>query len=175
MTRSENAATIRFDAFELDLQTRELRKDGRPIKLQDQPGKLLVLLASRAGKLVTRAEIEKALWREGEFVEFEHAVNTAVRKIREALSEEMARDATVCVLGEDVALGGPFGVTKGLADLYGETRVVNTPISEGTVICIIEAMKVMNEIKAEISGTVVEICAENGKPVQFGQALFRLK
>jgi acetyl-CoA carboxylase biotin carboxyl carrier protein len=44
-----------------------------------------------------------------------------------------------------------------------------------TVVCIIEAMKVMNEIKAELSGTVVEVCAENGKPVQFGQVLFRVK
>lgn len=52
---------------------------------------------------------------------------------------------------------------------------VGDTVSEGTVVCIIEAMKVMNEIKAEISGTVVEICAENGKPVQFEQPLFRLK
>lgn len=48
-------------------------------------------------------------------------------------------------------------------------------ISAESVVCIIEAMKVMNEIKAEISGTVVEICVENGKPVQFGQVLFRVK
>jgi len=52
---------------------------------------------------------------------------------------------------------------------------VGDTVSEGTVICIVEAMKVMNEIKAEISGTVVEICAENGKPVQYGQPLFRIK
>ena len=52
---------------------------------------------------------------------------------------------------------------------------VGQEITPDTVVCIIEAMKVMNEVKAEVSGTVVEICAENGKPVQFGQALFRLK
>jgi DNA-binding winged helix-turn-helix (wHTH) protein len=75
----------------LDLQTRELRKDGRLIKLQDQPGKLLVLLVCRAGELVTREEIEKALWREDEFVEFEHAVNTAMRKIRVALGDDLER------------------------------------------------------------------------------------
>jgi acetyl-CoA carboxylase biotin carboxyl carrier protein len=43
------------------------------------------------------------------------------------------------------------------------------------VVCIIEAMKVMNEIKAEVSGTIAEIVAENGKPVQFGQVLFRVR
>lgn len=50
-----------------------------------------------------------------------------------------------------------------------------TEISGDSVVCIIEAMKVMNEIKAETSGTVVEVVAENGKPVQFGQVLFRVR
>lgn len=52
---------------------------------------------------------------------------------------------------------------------------VGDEVSEDTVVCIIEAMKVMNEIKAECNGVIVEILAENGKPVQFGQVLFRLK
>ena len=52
---------------------------------------------------------------------------------------------------------------------------VGQEITPDTVVCIIEAMKVMNEIKAEISGVIAEVCAENGKPVQFGQALFRVK
>ncbi|MEO7319285.1 MAG: acetyl-CoA carboxylase biotin carboxyl carrier protein [Chthoniobacteraceae bacterium] len=52
---------------------------------------------------------------------------------------------------------------------------VGQDISEDTVVCLVEAMKVMNEIKAETRGVVAEIVAENGKPVQFGQLLFRLK
>ncbi len=52
---------------------------------------------------------------------------------------------------------------------------VGQQVTPDTVICIIEAMKVMNEIKAETSGTVVEVIAENGKPVQYGQPLFRLR
>lgn len=52
---------------------------------------------------------------------------------------------------------------------------VGQTVTPETVVCIIEAMKVMNEIKAEVAGTVTEVCAENGKPVQFGQALFRVK
>ncbi len=52
---------------------------------------------------------------------------------------------------------------------------VGTEVTEDTVICIIEAMKVMNEIKAETRGVITEILVENGKPVQYGQALFRLK
>ena len=52
---------------------------------------------------------------------------------------------------------------------------VGQKVTPDTVVCIIEAMKVMNEIKAEVSGTVTEVAAENGQPVQFGQALFRYK
>ncbi len=52
---------------------------------------------------------------------------------------------------------------------------VGDTVSEETVVCIIEAMKVMNEIKAETKGVVTEVLAQNGKPVQFGQPLFRVK
>jgi acetyl-CoA carboxylase biotin carboxyl carrier protein len=52
---------------------------------------------------------------------------------------------------------------------------VGQEVDEETVVCIIEAMKVMNEIKAETRGVIAEIVAENGKPVQFGQALFKVK
>jgi pyruvate/2-oxoglutarate/acetoin dehydrogenase E1 component len=62
------------------------------------------------------------------------AEHTYLEAIRIGLQEEMKRDSSVYVFGEDVALGGPFGVTKGLAEEFGKNRVVNTPISEGTVI-----------------------------------------
>jgi acetyl-CoA carboxylase biotin carboxyl carrier protein len=52
---------------------------------------------------------------------------------------------------------------------------VGTKVNEDTVVCIIEAMKVMNEIKAETSGVIAEIVADNSKPVQFGQVLFRVR
>jgi acetyl-CoA carboxylase biotin carboxyl carrier protein len=52
---------------------------------------------------------------------------------------------------------------------------VGREVNEDTVVCIIEAMKVMNEIKAETKGVIAEVVAENGKPVQFGQALFKIR
>jgi len=119
MPSPEHPTRIRFDGFDLDLRTGELRKDGRPIKLQDQPGKLLALLASRPGELVTRTEIEKALWREDEFVEFEHAVNTAMRKIRIALGDDLEKPRFIETLPRkgyrfiasvgSYAAGGPRG------------------------------------------------------------------
>ncbi|MBI4488721.1 MAG: alpha-ketoacid dehydrogenase subunit beta [Deltaproteobacteria bacterium] len=62
------------------------------------------------------------------------AEQTYLEAIRDGLREEMARDPAVYILGEDVVVGGPFGVTKDLAQQFGEKRVVNTPISEGTVV-----------------------------------------
>jgi DNA-binding winged helix-turn-helix (wHTH) protein len=78
---------IRFDNFELDLNTGELLKQSQLVRLQDQPARLLILLASRPKEVVTREEIRQKLWGEEEFVEFEHSVNTAVLKIRKALED----------------------------------------------------------------------------------------
>jgi Tol biopolymer transport system component/DNA-binding winged helix-turn-helix (wHTH) protein len=79
---------LRFHSFELDLDTGELQKNGRRIRLQDQPARLLALLASRPGELVTRTEIQKALWEDDRIVEFDTAVNTAIKKVREALDDD---------------------------------------------------------------------------------------
>ena len=88
MSELQQDRRIRFEAFEFDLSTGELLKNGRPIRLQGQPARLLGLLASRPGELVTRAEIQKALWPDGQFVEFEHAINTAMKKVCEALQDD---------------------------------------------------------------------------------------
>src|SRR5262245_52143884 len=82
-----SVSRLRFESFELDLQTGELRKDGSRVHLQDQPARLLALLASRSGTLVTRDEIQHELWKDGEFVEFEHGINTAILRIRKALDD----------------------------------------------------------------------------------------
>ena len=88
MNSLQNAPRLRFGLFELDLGTAELLKNGRRVRLQDQPARLLILLASRPGELVTRSEIQTTLWEEGRFVEFDHAVNTAIKKVREALDDD---------------------------------------------------------------------------------------
>lgn len=87
MPSEDQSYLLRFELFELDLRTRELRQQGRLIKLQDLPVRLLIFLATRQGELVTREEIEKELWGEDHFVDFDHGINTAMKKIREALEE----------------------------------------------------------------------------------------
>ena len=91
MTESDQPARLRFDSFELDLRTGELQKQGSRIRLQDQPTKLLILLASRSGELVTREEIQTVLWPDRQFVEFDHAINTAIKKIRDALGDGLGK------------------------------------------------------------------------------------
>ena len=62
MSRTDESPRLGFESFELDLQTGELSRDGHRIRLQDQPARLLALLATRPGELVTREEIQKEIW-----------------------------------------------------------------------------------------------------------------
>jgi TolB-like protein/DNA-binding winged helix-turn-helix (wHTH) protein/Tfp pilus assembly protein PilF len=82
-----NPSLIRFGAYEVDLRTGELRKHGLRIKLQDQPFQILAMLLERPGELVTREQIKERLWPAETFVDFDHSVNTAIRRLRDALSD----------------------------------------------------------------------------------------
>lgn len=79
---------LRFAAFELDLASGELRKGGTPVPLQPQPLRVLVLLASRAGELVSRDEIQKQVWANQTFVDFNQGLNYCIRQIRAALGDD---------------------------------------------------------------------------------------
>jgi DNA-binding winged helix-turn-helix (wHTH) protein len=81
------ATLLRFGAFELDLEAGQLLKNSRLVRLQPQPFKLLCLLASQPGKLMTREEIQAVLWSTDTFVDFEQGVNFAVKQVREALHD----------------------------------------------------------------------------------------
>ncbi len=78
---------VRFGAFELDVRTGELRKSGVRINLPDQPLQFLKTLLDRPGELVTRDELRRRLWSDETFVDFEHGLNAAVRRLREALGD----------------------------------------------------------------------------------------
>ncbi len=83
-----NSNIIQFGVFELDLQARELRKSGIRIKLQEQPFQILSMLLERPGEIVTREELQKRLWPGDTFVDFDLSLNSAVKKLRQALGEE---------------------------------------------------------------------------------------
>jgi Tol biopolymer transport system component/DNA-binding winged helix-turn-helix (wHTH) protein len=83
-----SAQIVRFGLFEADLKTGELRRDGSKVPLQGQPFQVCAILLSRSGELVTREELRKQVWPEDTFVDFDHALNTAITKIRLALGDE---------------------------------------------------------------------------------------
>jgi len=79
---------LRFDQFQLDVATGELRKSGSTVKLPPQPAKVLVLLARNAGRLVTREDIQREVWRTDTFVDFEQGLNYCLKEIRAALGDD---------------------------------------------------------------------------------------
>lgn len=78
---------VRFGLFQVNLHTGELWKNGSKIKLEGQPFQILTLLLERPGELVTRDELEQKLWPPGTFVDFEHSINAAVKRLREVLGD----------------------------------------------------------------------------------------
>ena len=86
-TRSSNGERVRFGAFEADLQAGELRKSGIRVRLQDQPFRVLALLLERSGEVVSREDLRSEIWPDDTFVDFDHSLNTAINKIREALGD----------------------------------------------------------------------------------------
>ena len=85
----ERPSTVkRFGAFEVDLRARELRKGGIRIRLQDQPFEILALMLERPGEVVTRDELRQRLWPAGTFVDFEHSLNAAIKRLRAALGDD---------------------------------------------------------------------------------------
>src|SRR5690242_16169186 len=79
---------LRFESFELDVRSRELRKGKSRIRLQEQPFEILRLMLERPGDVVTREELARRLWPDGTYVDFEHSLNAAVKRLRAALGDD---------------------------------------------------------------------------------------
>src|ERR1700746_3817449 len=82
---------VRFAQFEVRFRAGELWKEGRRIRLQEQPFQVLTMLLERPGDMVTRAELQKKLWPADTFVDFDHGLNSAVARLREALNDSAER------------------------------------------------------------------------------------
>ncbi len=80
-------ANARFGMYEVDLRAGELRRKNRPVRLQEQPFQILAMLLAHAGEIVTREELKQKLWPADTFVDFDHSLNTAINKLREALGD----------------------------------------------------------------------------------------
>src|SRR5262245_54096162 len=86
-----DSEVFRFAPFELDCRSRLLREGARSVRLQDQPFEILRLMLERPGDVITRDELRHRLWPEGTFVDFEHSLNAAVKRLRAALGDDADR------------------------------------------------------------------------------------
>jgi cholera toxin transcriptional activator len=121
-----NSRVARFGVFELDLSAGELRKNGVKLRLQGQPFQVLALLLERAGDVVTREELQQRLWPSDTFVDFDHSLNTAINKVREALGDSASSPRYV----ETLARRG----YRFIAPLQGETREEAPPAGGAGVV-----------------------------------------
>jgi DNA-binding winged helix-turn-helix (wHTH) protein/Tol biopolymer transport system component len=85
---TQNVRVVQFGVFEVDLQAGELRKSGLRIKLQEQPFQILAQLLEHPGQVITREELRQRLWPADTFVDFDHSLNSAVKKLRKALGDD---------------------------------------------------------------------------------------
>jgi acetyl-CoA carboxylase biotin carboxyl carrier protein len=136
-----------------DLSVFEMEKDGFKLKLQKGAGEQTVFAPQPAA--APPAPMPAS-----------NAPASAAPPAPEGASSAGLKDVVSPMVGTFYRAGSPDAPP--FADIGKE-------VNEETVVCIIEAMKVMNEIKAETKGVIAEVVAENGKPVQFGQVLFRVR
>jgi TolB-like protein/DNA-binding winged helix-turn-helix (wHTH) protein/Tfp pilus assembly protein PilF len=122
------AKLVRFGVFEIDLEAAELRKQGRKLKLQDQPFQILLLLLEHRGGLVSRDELKHRLWPNDTFVDFDHSLNTAVMRLREVLGDSSESPRFI----ETVPKRGYRFIAP--------IDVITAPIQEGQVRVHIEAL-----------------------------------
>src|SRR5262249_54548989 len=118
MTNADSRVTYRFRNLELDVAAYELRRRGRPIRLERQPMDLLILLVERSGMLVSRAEIVDRLWGKDVFLDVDTGVHTAIRKIRQALRDSPAAPVFIeTVTGKGYRFIADVEVTSVVRDL----------------------------------------------------------
>ena len=134
-----------------DLSVFEIEKDGFRLKLQKDPATQSAAAASPAVASPSKTET---------------TISETTPSTPQSVESPLLREIVSPMVGTFYRSGSPDGPP--FVDV-GKT------VTEDTVVCIIEAMKVMNEIKAETGGVIAEVVAENGKPVQFGQVLFRVR
>ncbi|MGA2833071.1 MAG: winged helix-turn-helix domain-containing protein [Terracidiphilus sp.] len=129
------AAIFQFGDFRLDCGQFELCRRGRRLKLERQPLELLILLATKRGQIVTREEIAKCLWESDVFVDTEHGINTAIRKIRQVLGEDKEQPRFVqTVSGQGYRFIAPLVIESAVPEIraLGAIPAVEPPDSTTT-------------------------------------------
>jgi DNA-binding winged helix-turn-helix (wHTH) protein len=143
---SPNEETLRFEGFELNLRAGELYKSGRKVRLQALPLRILATLLEMPGQVVTREELREKLWPADTFVDFDHSLNTAIRKLRQALNDEAEKPRFIETLPRR---GYRF---------VGPAPAGNFPEPPGNL----QAPRAVAESAADLVGSVFVLGAESG-------------
>ena len=123
---SSEARLLRFGVFEVDLVAGELRKNGSRLRLQEQPFQVLAALLENAGRVVTRDDLRQKIWPADTFVDFDHSLNTAVNKIREALGDSASSPRFIETLARrGYRFIAPVNGVEVLASKFAYTQVEN--------------------------------------------------
>jgi TolB-like protein len=123
---------ICFDSYELDVHARELRRGSERVRLQAQPFELLAMMLEHPGDVVTRAALAKRLWPEGTFVDFEHSLNAAVKRLRAALGDDASHPRFVETLPRrGYRFIAPCTWSQPGSGPGGRTRVAVLPFTDG--------------------------------------------
>jgi DNA-binding winged helix-turn-helix (wHTH) protein len=142
--QTESPALVRFGAFEVDLRTGELRKQGKRIKLQEQPFQVLSVLLQHPGDVVTRDDLRSQIWPQNTFVDFDNSLNTAINKLREALGDSADTPRFVETL--------PRRGYRFLAPVSGDGREAQTKSTDKWKIGLIAAIVIVAGVVAMAGG-----------------------
>lgn len=137
MSAISSSRIIRFSTFEVNLHTGELRQKGQKIKLQEQPFQLLAALLERPGELVTREELRSKLWPADTFVDFDHSLNAAIKRLRDALRDSADRPIfveTVAKRGYRFICDVETLTASGVSDVNGLKRDTKTGLISAKVL-----------------------------------------
>jgi cholera toxin transcriptional activator len=130
MSGTTTARVFRFGTFEVNEATGELRKEGIRIKLHSQPFQVLVMLLERPTELVSREEMRQRLWGDDTIVDFDHGLNTAVNKLREALGDTASQQRHVeTVSGRGYRFIAPVTVAEPISRSSGEPSVAAASVA----------------------------------------------
>jgi len=146
---AEREGLLRFEGFQLDLRSGELLKSGRKIRLQVQPFRILAILLEQPGEVVTRDEFRERLWPKDTFVDFDHSLNTAIKKLRHALNDVAGRPRFVETLPRR---GYRFIGTVSGSGLSQNSLVASQPSSEAPA----------RQAPPELVGQILTVCGEGG-------------
>src|SRR5436309_349951 len=148
MSRSQPTVRrrVRFGLYEADLAAGELRKNGNRIRLQEQPFQVLAALLESPGEVVTREQLRQKIWPADTFVDFDHSLNTAINKIREALGDTASNPRFV----ETLARRGYRFLADVQSDLQGEVQgEVQADVRSGSNVAAATTMSTSADMRPE--------------------------